>query len=289
MYMEYVKDMELYKYLKLSVGLKVLQTGLIRFSPPRAFNDPFELKPNIAGFAPSDQIADCGREKSPQILESEYRDLPFFIKAALPYDQFAALTEKMLWPEFGAQTGTQMLAPYVRRALEDRLEEIAGLLCLTESHDNLTMWAHYGESHQGMVIGFDASHTYFRNSDGSAGAPSNLKPVIYWGSRPKLTWSGLKSEDIFLAKGEDWKYEREWRMFAQLDKANSIEQIELEPVHLFRYPQESVTKVIMGCRATPETVDQVKTVMTSIPKLSRTEILKASADRTKYRLNFEKV
>lgn len=288
-HVEYLKDMELYKYLKLSVGLKVLQTGLIRFSPPRAFNDPFELKPNIAGFAPSNELTDYSREKSPQVLESEYRGLPSFIKVGLLYDEFVVLTEKMLWPETGAQTGTQMLAPYVRRALEDRLEEIAGLLCLTESHDNLTMWAHYGESHQGMVIGFDASHTYFQNSDGSAGAPSHLKPVIYCGNRPKLTWSGLTSEDIFLAKGKDWKYEREWRMFAQLDRANSIEQIELEPVHLFRYPQESVTRVIIGCRATLETVDQVKTAMTSIPKLSRTEILKASADRAEYCLNFEKV
>lgn len=78
-------------------------------------------------------------------------------------------------------------------------------------------------------------------------------------------------------------------MFAQLDKANSIEKIELEPVHLFRYPQESVTKVIIGCRATLETVDQVKTVMTSIPKLSRTGILKASTDGAEYCLNFEKV
>lgn len=281
--------MELYKYLKLSDGLKVLQTGLIRFSPPQAFNDPFELKPNIAGFAPSDELTDFSIKRSPQVLESEYRGLPSFIKTALPYDQYIELTKKILWPESVAQTGTQMLAPYVRKALEDRLEELVGLLCLTENHQNLTMWAHYGEKHQGMVIGFDATHPYFQNSDGSAGAPCHLKPVIYYGSRPKLTWSGLMSEDIFLAKGEDWECEKEWRMFAQLDKANSIVPIEAELVHLFHYPQESVTKVIIGCRATLETVAQVKTAMASIPNLSRAEILKASTDSAKYCLNFDKV
>ena len=78
-------------------------------------------------------------------------------------------------------------------------------------------------------------------------------------------------------------------MFAQLDKASSIKQTEFGPIHLFRYPQESVTKVIVGCRATPETVDQVKMVMTSIPKLSQAENLKASADSAEYCLNFEKV
>lgn len=281
--------MELYKYLKSSVGLDVLQTGLIRFSPPQVFNDPFELKPNIAGFTSIDGLANLSGEKNHQILESEYQGLPSFFKAVLPYDQFVALTEKMLWPESGVQAGTQILAPYVRKALEDRLEAIAGLLCLTENHENLTMWAHYGESHQGMIVGFDASHPYFQNADGSAGAPYYLKPVIYCGSRPKLAWAGLKSEDIFLVKGEDWKCEKEWRMFAQLDKANSIEQIELEPVHLFRYPRESVTKVIMGCRATPETIDQVKTAMASIPNLSRAELFKATADSAKYCLNFDKI
>lgn len=281
--------MDLYKYLKLSDGLKVLQTGLIRFSPPQTFNDPFELKPNISGFAPSDELTDSSIKNSHQVLESEYRGLPSFIKTALPYDHYIELTKKMLWPETAAQTGTQMLAPYVRKTLEDRLEEIAGLLCLTESHENLTMWAHYGDKHQGMVIGFDATHPYFQNSSGSAGAPCHLKPVIYYGSRPKLTWSGLKSEDIFLAKGEDWKYEREWRMFAQLDKASSIKQTEAGPVHLFPYPHESVTKVIMGCRATPETVDQVKTAMASTPNLSRAELFKATADSAKYCLNYDKI
>lgn len=287
--LRYLKDMELYKYLKLSVGLEVLQTGLIRFSPPQAFNDPFELKPNIAGFASPDGLNNLGGEKSPQVFESEYQGLPSFIKTALPYDQYIALNEPMLWPESSTQTGMEILAPSVREAFENRLEEIAALLCLTESHDNLTMWAHYGEKHQGMVIGFDASHPYFQNSDGSAGAPYHLKPVIYQGGRPKLTWSGLKSEDIFLAKGEDWECEKEWRMFAPLDKANSIALIEAERVHLFHYPQESVTKVIIGCRATPETVAQVKTAISFIPNLSQAEILKATADSAKYCLNFDKI
>lgn len=289
MQLRYLKDMELYKYLKLSVGLEVLQTGLIRFTPPQEFNDPFELKPNIAGFASSEKLAKLSGEKSPQVLKSEYQSLPSFVKAVLPYDQYIALTKPMLWPESSTQTGAEILAPYVRKALEDRLEKIAGILCLTESHENLTMWAHYGDKHQGMVIGFDANHPYFQNSDGSAGAPCQLKPVIYNGMRPKLTWSGLKSADIFLAKSDDWECEKEWRMFAQLDKANSIVPIESGWAHLFHYPQESVTKVIIGCGATLETVAQVKTAMASIPNLSQAKLFKATADNAKYCLNFDKV
>jgi hypothetical protein len=279
--------MELYKYLDLSVGLKVLQTGRIRFSPPQTFNDPFELKPNIAGFAPSDEL-DSNIERPPEILESEYQRLPLFMKTSQPYERYVELTKKMLWPESDAQTGTQILAPYLRKALEDRLEEIVGILCLTESHENLTMWAHYGDKHQGMVIGFDTTHPYFQSSVGNAGTPCHLKPVVYHGSRPKLTWSGLASEDIFLAKGEDWECEKEWRMFAQLDKAE-IEQTEAGPIHLFSYPPESVTKVIIGCRAKPEAVDKVKTAMASIPNLSRAVLFKATADSTNYCLNFDKI
>ncbi|MCK9199542.1 MAG: DUF2971 domain-containing protein [Gallionella sp.] len=279
--------MELYKYLKLSVGLDVLQTGRICFSPPQKFNDPFELKPNIAGFAPSDEL-DPNMERLPQILESEHQGFPLFMKASLPYERYVELTKKRLWPESDAQTGTQTLAPHLRKAFEDRLEEIVGILCLTESHENLTMWAHYGDKHQGMVIGFDATHPYFQNSDENAGTPRHLKPVIYHGSRPKLNWSGLTSEDILLTKGEDWECEKEWRMFAQLDKAE-IEQTEAGPIHLFSYPPESVTKVIIGCRAKPEAVDQVKIAMASIPNLSRAVLFKATADPANYCLNFDKI
>lgn len=279
--------MELYKYLKFSDGLKVLQTGLIRFSPPQTFNDPFELKPNIAGFSPSDEL-DFNMERLPQILESEYQNFPPYIKTALPYDRYVELTKKISWPESDAQTGTQMLAPYLRKTFEDRLEKIVGILCLSESHENLTMWAHYGDKHQGMVIGFDTTHPYFQNLDGSAGVPCHLKLVIYHGSRPKLTWSGLASENIFLAKGEDWECEKEWRMFAQLDKAK-IEQTEDGTIHLFPFPPESVTKVIIGCRAKPEAVDQVKTAMASNPNLLRDVLFKAAADPTNYCLNFHRM
>lgn len=34
----------------------------------------------------------------------------------------------------------------------DRMNDLIGLLCLTEKPDNLLMWAHYADSHAGFVV-----------------------------------------------------------------------------------------------------------------------------------------
>lgn len=173
-------------------------------------------------------------------------------------------------------------------ALEERIEKIVGVLCLTDSNRNLTMWAHYADSHKGLVIGFDTSHAFFRSTDTGSGQPCHLKEVTY-DDRPKLTLSGLRAEDIFLTKGEDWSHENEWRMFAGLS-AGKVEVInEDEEIHLFAYPRESVTKIVVGCRASSEVCEEVNRIKAATPDLARAVVLKASPDRNKYGLNFEAI
>ncbi|MDZ4251787.1 MAG: DUF2971 domain-containing protein [Sulfuritalea sp.] len=281
--------MELYKYFNAEVGLKVLETGLIRFSPARAFNDPFEMKPNIIGLAPSDQLDESMREKNPDVIKDEYEKSHVCIKSAMPFEEYLRFrTEPIPGIQAGVTTSAQWLSPFLRMALEERIEMSIGVLCLTDSDRNLTMWAHYADSHKGVVIGFDTSHAFFSSNDAGSGQPCHLKEVTYC-DRPKLTFSGLRAEDIFLTKGEDWSRENEWRMFAGLSAGKVEVTKEGEEIHLFAYPHESVTKIIVGCRASSEVSDGVCKARTSIPGLSRAVVLKASPDRNNYELNFEAI
>jgi hypothetical protein len=279
--------MELFKYLKSDVGLKVFETGLIRFSPPSAFNDPFELKPNICDFLQPDPI-EAQEGASRNHFGHEYETLPTFVKLLLSPEQFHDLvTQKIQLSEHEEVSRAKYLTPYLRGALEERLEAITGVLCLADSDHNLTMWAHYADSHTGMVLAFDTSHEYFKNQDATSGAPSYLKEVDYHAPRPRLTLAGLQMKDIFLAKGNDWERERESRMFAQLDRANQSSKNEQgETIHLFRYPQEAITKVILGCRSTEKTLQEVLRLKSITPSLSRARIFRATPDRNEYRLNF---
>jgi hypothetical protein len=282
--------MELFKYLKSDVGLKVLETGLIRFSPPSAFNDPFELKPNIFDFLQPDPIeAQEGASRSH--FGHEYETLPPFVKSLISPERFHDLvTQKIQLSEHEEVTRAKYLTPYLRGALEERLEAITGVLCLADSDHNLTMWAHYADSHTGVVLAFDTSHEYFKNQDSTSGAPSHLKEVDYHAPRPRLALAGLQMKDIFLAKGNDWNRERESRMFAQLDQANlTCKNEQGETIHLFRFPQEAVTRVILGCRSTLDTRRKAIHVISTTPSLKGVQVFLSSADKEEYRLNFDPI
>src|SRR5262249_4259046 len=53
---------------------------------------------------------------------------------------------------------------YVDGAQENLLLEQStqtGVVCLTEHPDNLLMWAHYAQNHEGFVLGLDISNPFF--------------------------------------------------------------------------------------------------------------------------------
>ncbi|HUW50414.1 MAG TPA: hypothetical protein VMV75_05295 [Sulfuricella sp.] len=82
----------LFKYVRPESGLEILVSGLIRFSPPQAFNDPFELKPNIRGFASIEIIDEIVAKNTPNILRQEYEKLPQYFRSALSYEEFIELS-----------------------------------------------------------------------------------------------------------------------------------------------------------------------------------------------------
>src|SRR5438094_1168819 len=48
--------MSLYKYISAVNAIRLFQTGMVRFTQPAEFNDPFELRPHIRGLADNDMI-----------------------------------------------------------------------------------------------------------------------------------------------------------------------------------------------------------------------------------------
>lgn len=62
--------MKLYKYLHPD-RIDVLKNRAIRFSPPNAFNDPFEFKPVISGIASDEYVNAYVNENLESIVESE--------------------------------------------------------------------------------------------------------------------------------------------------------------------------------------------------------------------------
>ncbi len=124
-----------------------------------------------------------------------------------------------------------------------------GILCLTESFDNLTMWSHYADNHKGFVLGFNPE----KNITDPAKCFIKLKKINYTYNRPSITYFDFSKDkktrkhnlinDIFYTKGKDWAYENEWR---QVNKLSDADKIIEDKVYLFNYNIESVESIYLG-------------------------------------------
>jgi hypothetical protein len=100
---------------------------------------------------------------------------------------------------------------YVKETLAKRY----GLICLSETWRSPVMWAHYGDRHTGVALGFDVPERAAHLVDY---AGEKLKNLL--GRKPSL---GDVSEETLMklvsTKAKDWSYERERRIFDTLNTA----------------------------------------------------------------------
>ncbi|MFN8750132.1 MAG: DUF2971 domain-containing protein [Pseudanabaena sp.] len=227
--------MIVYKYLSPARS-DVLLDSRIRFTQPAVLNDPFETLP----------------------VFTEYRNT---LKKVIP--EFSQL-EKESFNALGLSEED------VRNiALSNVLDNVAelfspyfGILSLSRCRDNILMWSHYADSHQGFVIGFDSENKFFTPSKGKA--IDGLRDVKYSRKRPILPPNGLNSlnpdkmrewtEHILFTKSEDWAYEQEMRILAFLLAADhKISVKDGWDICLYSFDSQAVKEIIVGSRASIQT------------------------------------
>lgn len=177
----------LYKYVDIH-GLKRILAGSIRFTQPSAFNDPFELLPEVV--VPGDTT-------ERQLV------VPFDVWAQRRQPPPGALNEV---PD-GCQASDAM-----SRDIVQQLNALIGILCLSRINDSLLMWSHYADQYAGAVVEFDGAHEFF----------AGQVDVEYCPLRPMHDVSVYvqPTEPIPIAelcvKSEQWKYEHEVRVIRRL-------------------------------------------------------------------------
>ncbi len=110
------------------------------------------------------------------------------------------------------------------------------VLCLSESFDNILMWSHYADNHQGFVIGFDVSHPFFEFNESTG-----TRKVQYCDIRPEGLAENVIDEIYY--KYSIWSYEKEWRLSKPLHKRDDVKP---DNVYLYRLPPESINCVYLG-------------------------------------------
>lgn len=167
----------LYKYgsFKSEYWKDTVYKAKIHLSPANVFNDPFDCKPNF--------------NYKEAIKEGWLRE--WLIKK---------------YPDYNIEIPQEL----VQRCIIDLMRTDVYVFCFSEIWNSLLMWAHYGNSYDGYCLEYDTRliKDYLKD---------NLYPVLYEEKYIDIT-ENLKVMNrntgliTNLAKANEWKYEREWRI-----------------------------------------------------------------------------
>ena len=201
-----------------------------------------------------------------------------------------------------------------------------GIISLTETKDNLLMWSHYTNQHEGMVVEFDKSSDFF-NSTYSCNdnyCLGKIQRVLYRKERLRSVNSNLMAP--YFHKSDEWAYEKEHRLLLSLydadiflishKKASTLidqnffskkKLIKFNKKYfqtdktaigdisnntnfmsMFKVPKKAIKSVSFGCRAKSSFKDAVINKLTS-NNLNDIALFDAVIDKYDYRLKFKKL
>lgn len=271
--------MKLFKYVH-SQRIDILESKMICFSTPHQLNDPFELKPHIKDIATQETYNSSIKEKVSR-LRDEYSKLPRNSRRRMTFDEFSGqvsdFTHKGLTNEVKLGMATK-----AKEIIDKELSDKIGILSLTERPDNLLMWAHYADSHQGFIIEFDPESSFFSQKRSDVDEFGYLRKVEYSETRPSLILEEIKDFSPYLTKGNVWAPEYEWRIMLPIYMRNK----ELSSGHnLFSFPASAIKNIIFGCRATDITKNKIKEKIMKDPDFSHVKLMTANIDPEHYRVN----
>ena len=255
--------MSVYKYVHEN-RVDVLESGMIRFSQPAVFNDPFELRPALS------------KVLSEQATEREFEQLA----------QKEPDIQRLRGPILNnvKQLSSQRAAA-MQEFVTRKFNENFGILSLTRRPDSLLMWAHYANGHQGFVIEFDDRHPWFRQGHEGFAHLGHLRKVRYSKRRPYASMDKLDEIDLLLTKSAQWKYEREMRLVLALQRCTQRLPRSPFDICLFALPPACVVGITLGCRGSWATEDRIRRILSTGKRYSHVILRRAEVDRSTFRLN----
>lgn len=246
--------MQLYKYISGEGALRFFRSGMLRFTQPAEFNDPFEMQPFLKGLADDTVLEKQFDEQFGTTLDPEIENM----LAKLTPEQRALIDGNSIRERVQQQAPAALAAlkamaetvtPLLGRQIYQTVNENLGALCLTEEPTNLLMWAHYADHHRGTVIEFDGGHDFFDRKRGANDDLRHFRRIAYTQTRPNVFLNESDAIDFFYLKSKEWEYEKEWRLIIPLiDCAKRVNRRTGFPVCLFKVPPECIRSIIIGCR-----------------------------------------
>lgn len=177
--------MILYKYMPFRI--EFLENLLLRATGKESLNDPFEFEPSV------EFVSDLLMKTGNSILGTTKSEIE--------------------------NRHSDIVSYPVAKATGWNIKKSFGVICFSETHDNLLMWAHYAENHTGFVVGIDSEHEFFKTkyADERIDYAGKVHRVLY---RKRRVEDSDRFAELFLTKSDEWMYEKEHRFLVQLRRCD---------------------------------------------------------------------
>lgn len=258
----------LYRYCRPE-RIDVLTSGQIGFQSVGLLNDPFENQPV---FVRSRRFEQAFTENWPVVQHIRRNYLGGTFREI----------RRALGADLHARVGLYFQKKYAQAAWVQLYLRGLGVLCLSETRDNLLMWAHYAGAHEGFIIGLRSNARVL--TEGNVG----LKPVRYSSIRLRQRlFENFLLGELVLRKGTQWAYEREWRAVRYWPK-DDVKFDKRGCVPLYRLPARDVAEVIVGCRMPRPFFLRLLRLLQK-PKYQHVRVYRAEIAENTFKLRFRRV
>ena len=237
---------------------QILAHRQIRFSSPTWFNDPFDCKVPSSHDVSDATLeawlrARCWREIGSEIEENS----GFLAENPPDFDTRVAQRYDALWPNHHRIVNADV-------AVFQQYFNNCGVLSLSERCDDILLWSHYADGHQGVCLCFQRDALNFPQDPDLKPPKQNVfqppEKMSYPGSYPTASFVSSPPWEWYrawmLTKSAHWCYEREWRVILQPKKGpgwkDTVETLTGTRHGWQSLPAHALIGVILGCSVTPE-------------------------------------
>lgn len=284
--------MSYYKFVAAE-RLEDLLGGLIRFTQPGAFNDPFEI--------PAMKLAEI--EAQPNTFLGAAMDQANDIQAGFASDPFtvpaAAMRPVMAYWRTLSPDVPRLSNEQREGKLEEGKERIRAIdvtfgilsLCSDQrsapARENFLLWAHYADEHRGAAVEIDIDSPEFSARYSGKGGVEKRAAVKYVRDRPGLPIDEEILSEHFFSKSIHWSYENEFRIVRDLALHDEmIDPGSGPPVYLFRLPSSCIRSITLGARVDDSKCDKLANLIEDNEHFRHIVLEKAALDPQRFALSF---
>lgn len=216
-------------------------------------NDPFDFSPTFEESKNAELIAFISKHKiplTPRVVISEHSGK--FVSRNEYRHRIRHLKKPLLRVRYEND---------IARTLWREARESGGMACFSETMSSLPMWAHYAGNHTGACLAFrwslveaikDEIEMPMKVEYAEARPRVSTIDLLATSSRGKFNKADealrmIYMTKMYLTKGKDWEYEREWRVFTSSGPTGRYRRI----------PSLVLSGIILGYKMKPELRDEI--------------------------------